>query len=139
MRLRPGRVPPARQAPRTGPVAATGIRTTGTGAPARVAPHPYDRTGRPAPVASRLPLGTGTVPGLPVYARTGATLHPLSGYLLLRGPAPLPLRMGAASASAAEPADRLAARPGLARVHCPGRASGRPVGQMAGGGAILSL
>ncbi|WP_329460492.1 trans-sulfuration enzyme family protein [Streptomyces sp. NBC_01497] len=70
---------------------------------------------------------------------TGATLHPLSGYLLLRGLATLPLRIAAASATAAELADRLAGHPGVTRVHYPGRAAGRPSGQMTGGGAVLSF
>ncbi|MGP3983009.1 trans-sulfuration enzyme family protein [Streptomyces sp. KR80] len=50
---------------------------------------------------------------------TGGVLHPLAGYLLLRGLATLPVRMRAASASAAELAGRLAAHPRVARVHYP--------------------
>ncbi|MEU8353292.1 MULTISPECIES: PLP-dependent aspartate aminotransferase family protein [Streptomyces] len=50
---------------------------------------------------------------------TGGVLHPLAGYLLLRGLSTLPVRMRAASATAAELADRLAADPRVARVHYP--------------------
>lgn len=50
---------------------------------------------------------------------TGGVLHPLAGYLLLRGLATLPVRVRAASASAAELARRLAADPRVARVRYP--------------------
>nr|WP_329874788.1 PLP-dependent transferase [Streptomyces sp. SP18CS02] len=50
---------------------------------------------------------------------TGGVLHPLAGYLLLRGLSTLPVRMRAASASAAELARRLSADPRIARVHYP--------------------
>jgi methionine-gamma-lyase len=75
----------------------------------------------------------GVVAWEEAYARTlrrirfaaGAVLHPLAGYLLLRGlatlPLPLPLprvRVRAASATAAL-ADRLAAHPRVARVNHP--------------------
>jgi methionine-gamma-lyase len=50
---------------------------------------------------------------------TGGVLHPLAGYLLLRGLATLPVRVRAASAAAAELARRLAADPRVARVHYP--------------------
>jgi methionine-gamma-lyase len=50
---------------------------------------------------------------------TGAVLHPLAGYLLLRGLATLPVRVRAASATAAELARRLTADPRVARVHYP--------------------
>ncbi len=50
---------------------------------------------------------------------TGGVLHPFAGYLLLRGLATLPVRMRAASASAAELAARLAADPRVAAVHYP--------------------
>ncbi|MFF8811584.1 trans-sulfuration enzyme family protein [Streptomyces pactum] len=50
---------------------------------------------------------------------TGGVLHPLAGYLLLRGLATLPVRVRAASATAAELAARLAADPRVARVHYP--------------------
>ncbi len=70
---------------------------------------------------------------------TGGVLHPLAGYLLLRGLATLPLRVRAASATAAELADRLAGHPRIARVRYPGRAERRPAGQLAGGGPLLSF
>ncbi|MFC7216899.1 trans-sulfuration enzyme family protein [Streptomyces polyrhachis] len=50
---------------------------------------------------------------------TGGVLHPLAGYLLLRGLSTLPVRVRAQSASAAELARRLAADPRVARVHYP--------------------
>ncbi|MEE1940334.1 PLP-dependent transferase [Streptomyces sp. TRM 70361] len=50
---------------------------------------------------------------------TGGVLHPLAGYLLLRGLATLPVRMRAQSATAAELARRLADDPRVARVHYP--------------------
>ncbi|MGW2551833.1 trans-sulfuration enzyme family protein [Streptomyces sp. NPDC001635] len=50
---------------------------------------------------------------------TGAVLHPLAGYLLLRGLSTLPVRVRAASATAEELTRRLAADPRVARVHYP--------------------
>ncbi|MFF9020032.1 trans-sulfuration enzyme family protein [Streptomyces eurythermus] len=50
---------------------------------------------------------------------TGGVLHPLAGYLLLRGLSTLPVRVRAASANAAELARRLAADPRVARVRYP--------------------
>ncbi|MGW7305488.1 trans-sulfuration enzyme family protein [Streptomyces sp. NPDC054835] len=50
---------------------------------------------------------------------TGGVLHPLAGYLLLRGLATLPVRVRAASSTAAELVRRLAADPRIARVHYP--------------------
>jgi methionine-gamma-lyase len=50
---------------------------------------------------------------------TGGVLHPLAGYLLLRGLATLPVRVRAQSATAAELADRLAADPRVTKVHYP--------------------
>lgn len=50
---------------------------------------------------------------------TGGVLHPLAGYLLLRGLATLPVRVRAASATAAELARRLTADPRVARVCYP--------------------
>ncbi|MFE4874022.1 trans-sulfuration enzyme family protein [Streptomyces sp. NPDC056682] len=50
---------------------------------------------------------------------TGGVLHPLAGYLLLRGLSTLPVRVRAASASAASLAARLAADPRVLRVHYP--------------------
>lgn len=50
---------------------------------------------------------------------TGGVLHPLAGYLLLRGLSTLPVRVRAQSATAAELARRLAADPRVATVHYP--------------------
>ncbi|MFD8073612.1 trans-sulfuration enzyme family protein [Streptomyces sp. NPDC059718] len=50
---------------------------------------------------------------------TGGVLHPLAGYLLLRGLSTLPVRVKAASATAAALAGRLAADPRVAKVHYP--------------------
>ncbi|MET9109678.1 trans-sulfuration enzyme family protein [Streptomyces zhihengii] len=50
---------------------------------------------------------------------TGGVLHPLAGYLLLRGLSTLPVRVRAASTTAADLACRLAADPRIARVHYP--------------------
>lgn len=50
---------------------------------------------------------------------TGGVLHPLAGYMLLRGLSTLPVRVRAQSATAAELADRLAADPRVAKVHYP--------------------
>ncbi|MGW1988618.1 trans-sulfuration enzyme family protein [Embleya sp. NPDC001921] len=50
---------------------------------------------------------------------TGALLHPLAGYLLLRGLSTLPIRVAKASASAAILAERLATHPAVERVHYP--------------------
>ncbi|MFD4668903.1 trans-sulfuration enzyme family protein [Lentzea sp. NPDC058450] len=69
----------------------------------------------------------------------GSNLHPLSGYLLLRGLSTLPVRMAAASETAAVLAARLATHPAVSRVHYPGLTGGRPSGQLRGGGAILSF
>ncbi|PZT73733.1 MULTISPECIES: trans-sulfuration enzyme family protein [unclassified Streptomyces] len=50
---------------------------------------------------------------------TGGVLHPMAGYLLLRGLSTLPVRVRAASATAAELARRLTADPRIERVHYP--------------------
>lgn len=50
---------------------------------------------------------------------TGAMLHPIAGYELLRGLATLPVRVRAASATAAELARRLAEHPRVTEVHYP--------------------
>jgi methionine-gamma-lyase len=60
---------------------------------------------------------------------TGAILHPLAGYLLLRGLSTLPVRMHTASATAAILVARLADHPRVAKVHYPRRI----------GGAVLSI
>ncbi|MFJ6571704.1 trans-sulfuration enzyme family protein [Streptomyces sp. NPDC091292] len=50
---------------------------------------------------------------------TGGVLHPLAGYLLLRGLSTLPVRVRAASATAAELARRLGGDPRVSRVRYP--------------------
>ncbi|MFG2195913.1 trans-sulfuration enzyme family protein [Streptomyces sp. NPDC048639] len=50
---------------------------------------------------------------------TGGVLHPLAGYMLLRGLSTLPVRVRAQSESAARLAERLADDPRIARVHYP--------------------
>nr|WP_042194862.1 aminotransferase class I/II-fold pyridoxal phosphate-dependent enzyme [Kibdelosporangium sp. MJ126-NF4] len=50
---------------------------------------------------------------------TGGVLHPMAGYLLLRGLSTLPIRIRAASANAAVLAQRLADHPKVERVHYP--------------------
>ncbi|MEW1697311.1 aminotransferase class I/II-fold pyridoxal phosphate-dependent enzyme [Streptomyces sp. NPDC091278] len=50
---------------------------------------------------------------------TGGVLHPLAGYLLLRGLSTLPVRVRAASATAAELVRRLTTDPRVERVHYP--------------------
>ncbi|NGO74648.1 PLP-dependent transferase [Streptomyces sp. YC504] len=50
---------------------------------------------------------------------TGGVLHPFAGYLLLRGLATLPVRVRAASATAAELVARLSADPRISAVHYP--------------------
>ncbi|MCU1683281.1 MAG: metB [Amycolatopsis sp.] len=50
---------------------------------------------------------------------TGGILHPLAAYLLLRGLSTLPLRVAAASATAAELVTRLRAHPRVRAVHYP--------------------
>ncbi|MET7641481.1 aminotransferase class I/II-fold pyridoxal phosphate-dependent enzyme [Streptomyces sp. NPDC005438] len=50
---------------------------------------------------------------------TGGVLHPLAGYLLLRGLSTLPVRVRAQSATAAELARRLGEDPRVRRVHYP--------------------
>ncbi|MDB1089415.1 PLP-dependent transferase [Streptomyces sp. ACA25] len=50
---------------------------------------------------------------------TGGVLHPLAGYLLLRGLSTLPVRIRAQSVTAAELVRRLAADPRITRVHYP--------------------
>jgi methionine-gamma-lyase len=74
---------------------------------------------------------------------TGALLHPLAAYLLLRSLPTLPLRVRAAQAGAAVLARRLAGQPGVARVDYPGLPGADPLGlvgrQLRGPGSILSF
>lgn len=70
---------------------------------------------------------------------TGGVLHPLAGYLLLRGLSTLPVRVGRSTTTAAELAKRLSDDPRVHRVHYPGLTTNRPPGQMAGGGGLLAF
>lgn len=69
----------------------------------------------------------------------GSTLHPLSGYLLLRGLSTLPIRMRAASENARILAERLQNHPAITKVYYPGLNADRPSDQMEGGGAMVSF
>lgn len=55
-----------------------------------------------------------------VRSGTGGILHPLAGYLLLRGLSTLPVRIREASKTATELARRLADHPGVTKVYRPG-------------------
>ena len=70
---------------------------------------------------------------------TGAIMHPLSAYLLLRGLSTLPLRMRAASESARVLADLLANHPRVRKIYYPGMSGPRPQNQMTSGGALVSF
>ena len=76
-----------------------------------------------------------------VRVATGAILHPLAGYLLLRGLPTLPLRVERAQQTAIALARRLAEHPAVERVLYPGIGAGADlVGtQMAGPGALLAF
>lgn len=70
---------------------------------------------------------------------TGGNLHPLSGYLLLRGLSTLPIRMRAASDTARELAQRMTDHPAISAVYYPGLNPDRPIDQMEGGGSLVSF
>ncbi len=74
---------------------------------------------------------------------TGAILHPLGAFLLLRGLATLRLRVLAAEDNAIVLATRLAKHPDVARVHYPGRCRGQQAAimqrQMSGPGCVLAF
>ena len=74
---------------------------------------------------------------------TGAVLHPLAAFLLLRGLPTLPLRVERAQQTAGDLARRLLAHPLVSRVHYPGLEDCDPEGivgrQMAGPGSILAF
>jgi methionine-gamma-lyase len=78
-----------------------------------------------------------------VRVLTGALLHPLAAFLLLRGLPTLPLRVERAQSTASELARRLAGHPTVARVLYPGLDGADPerlVGrQMSGPGSIVSF
>jgi methionine-gamma-lyase len=74
---------------------------------------------------------------------TGALMHPLAAYLLLRGLPTLPMRLEAAQERAGALAARLSTHPSVTRVFYPGLPDSDPgslIGaQMAGPGAMLSF
>lgn len=74
---------------------------------------------------------------------TGAVLHPLAAFLLLRGLPTLPLRVRAAQANAAALAELFGRHPAVTRVFWPGLPGADPTGlvgrQMAGPGSILAI
>ena len=70
---------------------------------------------------------------------TGGVLHPLAGYLLLRGLSTLPVRIHQASTNAAVLADRLKDDPRISRVYYPGHTPERPENQMDGGGSLIAF
>lgn len=70
---------------------------------------------------------------------TGAVLHPLAAYLLMRGLTTLPIRMRASSENARILAERLSEHPAVTAVHYPGLNPNRPTGQMEGGGSLVSF
>jgi cystathionine beta-lyase/cystathionine gamma-synthase len=78
-----------------------------------------------------------------VRVLTGALLHPLAAFLLLRGIPTLPLRVERAQATASTLAARLQEHPLVARVLYPGLPGGDPRGlvgtQMRGPGSIVSF
>lgn len=78
-----------------------------------------------------------------VRVATGALLHPMAAYLLLRSLPTLPMRVHQAQASAIEIAERLQAHRSVADVLYPGLSTCDPSGivgrQMAGPGAVLSF
>ena len=78
-----------------------------------------------------------------VRAVTGALLHPLGAYLLLRGLPTLPLRVEAQQRSATAIAGYLASHSAIAAVHHPSLPGADPLGligrQMAGPGSLLAF
>jgi cystathionine beta-lyase/cystathionine gamma-synthase len=78
-----------------------------------------------------------------VRAVTGAILHPLSAYLLLRGLPTLPLRVEAQQRTATIVAAYLATHPAVSAVHHPSRPGADPRGllgkQQTGPGSVLAF
>jgi cystathionine beta-lyase/cystathionine gamma-synthase len=74
---------------------------------------------------------------------TGALMHPLAAYLLLRGLPTLPIRVPKAQQRAGVLAARLAEHPAVTRVFYPGLTGGDPSGlvetQMSGPGAMVAF
>lgn len=79
----------------------------------------------------------------PFIRNTGPSISPFNAWLLLKGLETLHLRVHAATASAAQIADSLAAHPAVARVRYPFRADhpqhGLAIAQMSGGGTLLTI
>ena len=79
----------------------------------------------------------------PFVRNTGPALSPFNAWLLLKGLETLPLRVAAASGTAARIADFLASQPGVARVLYPTRADHPQhqlaMAQMSGGGTLVSV
>jgi len=78
-----------------------------------------------------------------VRAITGALLHPLAAYLLLRGLPTLPLRVEAQQRTATEIATWLTSHPAVTAVHHPSLPGADPLGllgkQQAGPGSLLAF
>ncbi len=78
-----------------------------------------------------------------IRAVTGAVLHPLAGYLLLRGLPTLPLRVEAQQRTATAVAAYLADHPRVGAVYHPSRPDADPLGligkQQSGPGSLLSF
>jgi cystathionine beta-lyase/cystathionine gamma-synthase len=78
-----------------------------------------------------------------VRAVTGALLHPLAAYLLLRGLPTLPVRVHAQQRTATEIAAYLATHPAVSAVHHPSRPGSDPAGllgkQQSGPGSVLAF
>jgi methionine-gamma-lyase len=78
-----------------------------------------------------------------VRALTGALLHPLAAYLLLRGLPTLPIRVEAQQRTATTVAAYLAGHPAVSAVHHPSRPGADPRGllgkQQSGPGSVLSF
>ncbi len=76
-------------------------------------------------------------------ALTGALLHPLAAYLLLRGLPTLPIRVEAQQRTATEVAAYLAGHPAVLAVHHPSRPGADPLGllgkQQSGPGSLLAF
>ena len=79
----------------------------------------------------------------PFIRNTGPSISPFNAWLLLKGLETLHLRVHAATASAAQIADSLAAHPAVARVRYPFRADhpqhALAIAQMSGGGTLLTI
>ena len=79
----------------------------------------------------------------PIRIVTGAVLHPLAAYLLLRGLPTLHIRVETQQRTATQVADFLAGHPSVTAVHHPSRPGADPLGligrQQSGPGSVLSF